>query len=142
MANRFLGYNYNISGKVVKGNQIGRQLGFPTANIDLSEDYERKLLPAGVYVAEVEFNGQRYEGMLNIGYRPSIRLDKHELRAEVHIFHFKKDIYGAHLKVYFLEKLRDEERFTDIQLLIEQLHQDKNKSLLYFENRKKHEKNL
>ncbi len=85
---------------MVKGNQIGRQLGFPTANIELSEDYENKLLPAGVYVAEVELNAQRYEGMLNIGYRPSIRLDKHELRAEVHLFHFKKDIYGEHLYRY------------------------------------------
>ncbi len=142
LANKFLGYNYNISGKVVKGNQIGRQLGFPTANIELSEDYEHKLLPAGVYVAKAELNEQSYEAMLNIGYRPSIRLDKHELRAEVHLFHFNKDIYGEHLKVYFLEKLRDEERFTDIQLLIEQLKQDRHKSLLYFENRKKHEKTL
>lgn len=134
LANKFLGYRYSIAGVVVKGNQIGRQLGFPTANIDVKERYKNKLLPSGVYVAEVMIGQESHQGMLNIGYRPSIRLDEHELRAEVHIFNFDKEIYGQHITIYILEKLRDEERFVDIKNLVSQLKTDKAKSRQYFDH--------
>jgi len=124
-ANKFLGYKYQMSGIVVKGNQIGRTIGFPTANIDVKERYRHKLMPAGVYVVQVRIGKDSYFGMANIGYRPTIRLQKHELTAEVNILRFDKDIYGKEITICFLEKIREEEKFNGLEQLKEQLRKDK-----------------
>ncbi|NOR88499.1 MAG: riboflavin biosynthesis protein RibF [Bacteroidales bacterium] len=124
-ANRFLGYKYQMSGVVIKGNQIGHQLGFPTANIDVKEKYRHKLMPAGVYVVQVKLADNLFYGMANIGYRPTIKLTKHELTAEVNIFRFQKNIYGQKISMCFLEKIRDEQKFDGLENLKLQLKKDK-----------------
>ena len=92
IANQLLGYAYQFSGKVVKGNQLGRTIGFPTANIKIEEDY--KLIPAnGVYAVHTTLKEKKYKGVMNIGIRPT--LDGLERRIEVNIFDFDQDIYGA-----------------------------------------------
>jgi riboflavin kinase/FMN adenylyltransferase len=113
-ASRFLGYHFSISGKVVKGNQLGRTIGFPTANIE--PDEPDKIIPEyGVYAVLVDWNGKTYKGMSNIGIRPT--LDLHKLTIEVHIFNFDEDIYGEHITIHFLEHTRIEKKFKDIDLL-------------------------
>lgn len=124
-ANKFLGYKYQMSGMVVKGNQIGRTLGFPTANIDVKERYRHKLMPAGVYIVQVKVQGKDYFGMANIGYRPTIRLQKHDLTAEVNILDFNADIYGKEITICFLEKIREEKKFEGLEELKQQLRKDK-----------------
>jgi riboflavin kinase/FMN adenylyltransferase len=118
----FLGYNYSISGTVVHGNQIGRTLGFPTANI--KPDHPDKLVPAnGVYAVLVEWNGKLYKGMSNIGVRPTLNL--HTLTIEVNIFDFDEMIYNQTITIFFLEHTRDEKKFRDLDLLRRRLIIDK-----------------
>ena len=113
-ATKFLGYHFSISGTVVKGNQLGRTLGFPTANIE--PDEPDKIIPEyGVYAVLVDWKGKLYKGMSNIGIRPT--LDLHKLTIEAHIFDFDQDIYGEHITIYFLEHTRIEKKFKDIGLL-------------------------
>ena len=132
-ANKFLGYKYQMSGVVIKGNQIGRTLGFPTANIDVKERYRHKLMPAGVYIVQVRVGDKYYYGMANIGYRPTIRLQKHELVAEVNILKFNCDIYTQEITICFLEKIREEQKFENIEKLKEQLKKDKEQTVLVVE---------
>lgn len=127
-ANKFLGYKYQMSGLVVQGNQIGRTLGFPTANMDVKDKYRHKLMPAGVYVVEILMGEEQFYGMANIGYRPTIRLEKHDLSSEVNIFNFNRDIYGKHITMCFLEKIREEEKFDGLETLTKQLQSDKEKA--------------
>ncbi len=124
-ANKFLGYKYQMSGNVIRGNQIGRTLGFPTANIDVKEKYRHKLMPPGVYVVEILLEEEHFYGMANIGYRPTIRQDKHELNAEVNIFKFNRDIYDHTITMQFLEKIRDEIKFDSLESLTQQLKKDR-----------------
>jgi riboflavin kinase/FMN adenylyltransferase len=113
-ATAYLGSPYSIGGIVVKGNQIGRTLGFPTANIQ--PDEPNKIMPNyGVYASLVEWNGKLYKGMSNIGIRPT--LDDHRLTLEVNIFDFDLDIYGEYLTLFFLEHIREEKKFRDLDLL-------------------------
>jgi riboflavin kinase / FMN adenylyltransferase len=124
LASMLLGFNYSISGTVVMGNQIGRTLGFPTANI--RPDEPEKLIPYyGVYAAMVEHDGKMYKGMSNIGIRPT--LNEHHLTIEVNIFDFDKDIYGDKIRLFFIEHTRDEKRFRDLDLLRRRLIIDKRK---------------
>lgn len=129
-ANKFLGYKYQMSGEVVMGNQIGRQLGYPTANMDVKHKYRHKLMPAGVYAVQVKIDDKLFYGMANIGYRPTIRMAKHELTSEVNIFDFSRDIYGRHITMYFLEKIREEHKFEDLEKLKIQLKKDRTQTLL------------
>ena len=118
LANSLLGYDYSISGKVVYGNRIGRTIGFPTANIELEDEY--KLISAiGVYACRVDLHGRLFKGMGNIGYRPTI--EKGDLTIEVNIFEFDEDIYGEYITIYFLERIRDEVKFENIAALRNQL---------------------
>jgi riboflavin kinase/FMN adenylyltransferase len=127
-ANMLLGYNYSVTGKVIKGKQLGRQIGYPTANIQPND--ELKLIPGkGVYVVAVGLNNDAskdaktiYAGMMNIGIRPTFGGDA--ITLEVHILDFEGDVYDKDITVYFVEKLRDEQRFSDIHTLKEQLNQD------------------
>ncbi len=125
-ANKFLGYRYLLSGRVVKGDGIGRTLGFPTANIELNDPH--KLVPAnGVYAIEAEVKNLRYGGMLNIGTRPTFNGVK--LVIEANIFDFDENIYYETLHIRFVERLRNEIKFENIELLQEQLVKDKENSL-------------
>ncbi len=123
-ANQYLAKKYFFSGKVVNGKKIGRDIGFPTANIRLSENY--KLVPAcGVYAVETEIKGKSYYGMLNLGYRPTINDDKTNLSIEVHIINFKGNIYNQNIRVYFHKKIRNEIKFHSLERLKQQLIKDK-----------------
>ena len=117
-----LGHPYTLSGQVVKGNQLGRKIGYPTANIHVPE--ADKLLPAnGVYAVLVKMDDYRtLKGMLNIGIRPTI--GESPLTIEVNIFDFNQDIYGQHLTVEFIARLRDELKFDGLEPLIDALAQD------------------
>lgn len=122
LANKLLGYNYYFSGKVIRGNQIGQKIGFPTANIDLENDF--KIIPAmGVYAIKVLYKNQLYKGMLNIGIRPTLNINK--LSIEVNIFDFNENIYNEYLTIYLIDRIRDEIRFSNLEELTNQLIKDK-----------------
>ncbi len=130
-ANNWLGYQYSITGTVVKGRQIGKSIGFPTANI--KPDYEYKLIPAdGVYAVEVKSEGLRYPGMLSIGSNPTVNSDAGARTIEVNIFDFEKDIYGSTISVFFRKRLRDEIKFENTNQLADQMNIDKQQVLLLF----------
>lgn len=125
-ANQFLGYHYFINGTVVEGEKIGRQIGFPTANLKVNDWY--KLIPGnGVYAVKVSFEGVIYNGMLNIGTRPTI--SGSNVTIEVHLFNFNQDIYTKNLRIAFVEKIREEEKFNQLTDLQSQLIHDKEKAL-------------
>ena len=122
-ANRYLGYDYTLTGKVIAGNQLGRKLGFPTANIETLD--EHKLIPHdGVYAVRVKVDNTYYKGMLNIGTRPTISHNADHRSIEVHIFDFNEDIYLHELTLYFVGKIRDEHKFDSVDALREQLEKD------------------
>ena len=121
-ANAMLGYAYPLHGVVVSGNQMGRTIGFPTANMQLYEPL--KLVPMnGVYAVEVEVLGQHYRGMCNIGVRPTV--DGKARTIETHILDFDQDIYGLPLTLRFLRRIRDEHRFPSLDALRTQLLLDR-----------------
>jgi len=125
-ANNFLGYEYSITGKVVKGKSIGRDIGFPTANIEVADEY--KLIAAvGVYACRVTFMGKLYKGMCNIGYRPTV--NHGNLTIEVHIFDFGQQIYGEEITIIFVDRMRDERKFDSLSELAQQLTRDKENTL-------------
>ncbi|MCB2208588.1 MAG: bifunctional riboflavin kinase/FAD synthetase [Bacteroidetes bacterium] len=125
-ANNFLGYEYSITGKVVKGKSIGRNIGFPTANIAVADEF--KLIAAvGVYACRVEYMGQLYKGMCNIGYRPTV--NHGDLTIEVHVFDFDQQIYGEEITIIFVDRMRDERKFNSLEELSNQLMQDKEHAL-------------
>lgn len=122
-ANDYLGRNYSFSGDVVKGAMRGRTLGFPTVNVKL--DNKQKMIPArGVYLVKIRENGGNHYGIMNIGMRPTFG-DTVELVIEVYIFNFDRDIYGEHVTIEILERLREEKRFPSKEALIGQLENDK-----------------
>lgn len=126
----FLGYPFTLTGKVIKGDQIGRQLGFPTANLFIVESY--KLIPAdGIYAVHVdckseESNLKRANGMAYIGHRPTINGMSRNI--EVNIFDFNEDIYGQTIRLNFLEYMRGDQKFNSLEELKEQLHLDEVKA--------------
>jgi riboflavin kinase/FMN adenylyltransferase len=122
-ANSYLNEPFEISGKVVKGNQIGRTIGFPTANIEIGD--ELKIIPAiGVYAVEIVLEDQRIlQGMMNIGIRPTVT-DSKEVKVEVFIFDFSEAIYDQRIKVYLLQRIRGEHRFQSVEVLRAQLQED------------------
>lgn len=126
-ANKLLGHEYSITGKVVTGKSIGHDLGFPTANIEVADEY--KLIAAvGVYACRVHFHGITYKGMSNIGFRPTI--EQGDLTIEVNIFDFDKDIYGKEITISFVKRMRDEHKFENIEALKTQLAKDKIQALI------------
>ena len=123
-ANRYLGYYFTLHGTVVTGKQVGRKLGFPTANIEASDKH--KIIPGyGVYAVEVKINNTKYNGMLNIGTRPTFNNNADNRSIEVNIFDFEEDVYGKEITIEFIGKIRDEQRFESIEGLINQLKTDK-----------------
>lgn len=122
-ANSFLGYRYGLKGVVVAGKQIGRTIGFPTANLKLYNPL--KLVPEnGVYSVYVEVDGKTYMGICNIGVRPTVGSDN-EKTIETHILDFDEDIYGLDLKLEFVARMRCESKFDSLDKLKEQLCLDK-----------------
>lgn len=127
-ANRWLGYNYFISGTIVEGRHIGRSIGFPTANIKPDNQY--KLIPSdGVYAVEVKLDDISYPGMLSIGSNPTVNSDPSARSIEVHILDFDKNIYGKGISVTFRKRLRDEIKFENTEQLAAQMALDKRYTL-------------
>lgn len=125
-ASHFLGRSYSLAGRVIKGDKLGRVLGFPTANIEIDTHY--KLVPAeGIYAVTVTHANKRYGGMLYIGNRPTVDGSKRSI--EVNLFNFEKEIYGEDLKVSFEKLLRTDSKFKDLEELKVQLHKDKESAL-------------
>jgi len=121
-ANELLGHCFKISGTIIKGNQIGRTIGFPTANIKYPEIKTK--IPFGVYCAEVSLEDKQYKGMLNYGIKPTINNGKNEPVAEVHIIGFNNDIYGKQIDISILNKIRDEKIFNSLDELKKQIKED------------------
>ncbi len=120
-ANELLGYSYFLSGAVLHGNEIGRTIGFPTAN-QIPEP-EKLLPPNGVYAVEVLLDGKKYRGISNVGCKPTIR-GENPVGVETYIFDFHGDIYGRRMKVSFLKFIRREQKFASLAELQEQLKHD------------------
>lgn len=120
-ANYFLTRPFMLEGKVIKGKQLGRKINFPTINLD----YDRNIvLPkGGVYFTSIEYNNEKFKGITNIGYNPTVR-DK-KLSIETHMLDFNKEIYNENVKVFFHKRIRDEKKFESVEKLAEQLSKDK-----------------
>ncbi|RZL06026.1 MAG: riboflavin biosynthesis protein RibF [Pedobacter sp.] len=129
LAAEYLGYHFSLSGRVIKGDKIGRTIGFPTANIFIEETY--KLIPSdGIYAVTVEMESGKYKGMAYIGQRPTINGMTRNI--EVNIFDFNKEIYGQDITMQFLTFLREDVKFTGLEALKEQLYKDKEATISYF----------
>ena len=126
-AHKYMGYNYFLEGTVVSGYQVGRKIGFPTANLRV--DFPYKLIPSiGVYAVRVQVASQQWKGMLSIGYRPTIN-NGNDLSIEVHILDFQGDIYNQKMRMEFIEFLRPEVKFDSVDELIAQMHKDKEETI-------------
>jgi riboflavin kinase/FMN adenylyltransferase len=123
VANSFLGYSFFMSGIVIKGKQLGRTIGYPTANIELL-DLDKIKPKTGVYAVNIIIDQINFKGMLNVGYNPTTDSDRIQ-KIEVNIFDFNKDIYGKIIKIEFIKHLRNEVKFANLDELKEQLAKDK-----------------
>lgn len=122
-ANSYLGYKYFLHGKVIHGDKLGRELGFPTANLSVINAY--KLIPKnGIYAVEIDRKGEKLRGMANIGTRPSIAKNDGSLKVEVNIFDFSQEIYDEKLKLTFVQRIREEKKFETLGELTKAMQQD------------------
>jgi riboflavin kinase/FMN adenylyltransferase len=128
LANKYLGYEYFLTGTVFKGQQLGRTIGFPTANLKIKEDY--KLIPKnGVYIVKSIINQKTVFGMMNIGFNPTV--DGESLSIEIHYFNFNSNLYDQQIAVSIIQYIRPEQKFKSVDLLKVQLEKDKNFALAY-----------
>lgn len=125
-ANEFLGYDFFFEGEVFHGNKIGREIGYPTANLK-STDEEKIALGDGIYAVYVKLDEHIYKGMMSIGFRPTV--DGKLRVTEVNLFDFNRDIYGRQIRVIVKKYLRAEAKFNNLEELTQQLHRDKEESL-------------
>lgn len=124
-ANSFLGYNFMLTGEVVKGNNLGEKIGFPTANLFIKETY--KIIPkTGAYLVKALLNNELVFGMMNIGFRPTVSGKNQTI--ETHFFSFNENLYGKKIQIEVLSFLRDEQKFESVQALQQQLKMDKEKA--------------
>ena len=131
LANNYLGYPYSFSGKVIKGKQIGRTIGFPTANIEIQEPL--KLLPKnGVYIVKCLVKNQEVNGIMNIGNRPTVNGTSQSI--EVHLLNFDEDIYGLEITVKMIDFIRNEQKFENLDQLKSQIQNDKIQAIKFFNN--------
>lgn len=131
LATNYLGYDYSLTGIIFKGKQLGRTIGYPTANITIEEDY--KLIPNnGVYIAKSVLNGKTVFGMMNIGTRPTV--DGTKQTIEINFFDFKQDLYEKKITISLLHRMRSEQKFESIDALKNQLGKDKKTALAFIEN--------
>ncbi len=129
IANEMLGFNYSITGKVVKGDGRGRKLNFPTANLEL--DYSYKLIPAdGVYIGFVLWNNKKYQALVTIGHNPTFSGTKRQV--EVYILNFNQSIYGEKIRIEFIKYMRGQIKFDNVDELIKKMYEDRNKAEIYF----------
>jgi len=129
-ANRYLGYRFTLHGRVVEGDKRGRKIGFPTANIESSDVH--KIIPGyGVYAVTIKIGKTRYNGMLNIGTRPTFYKNADNRSIEVHIFDFDEKIYGKDISLRFEKRIREEQKFNHPDELVAQLHKDRELALKY-----------
>ncbi len=130
-ANGYLGYNFMLTGSVVKGENLGSKIGFPTANIKIIESY--KLIPkTGSYIVQSTVEGDQYFGMMNIGNRPTVSGNTQTI--EVHLFDFNENLYNQTLQIELLKYIREEQKFDSIDTLKNQLEKDKIKAKYYIKN--------
>lgn len=123
-ANQFLGYNFFLSGRVIGGNKKGREIGFPTANISIDDSY--KIIPRnGVYAVFADVDGNRFEGMMNIGCRPTLDEECNQPILEVNLFDYAGNLYDKEIRLSFIQRIREEQKFENIEKLISQITQDK-----------------
>ena len=132
-AAELLGRYYFVTGIVKRGMGIGTKLGYPTANIDVDE---RKILPLGVFVVEVCINGNYFNGVANVGTRPTLKTMERSLLCEVHILNFNRKIYGEEIRVSFIHKIRDEKKFNSLEELVKQIKSDVDYTKAYFKDKK------
>ena len=129
-ANSYLGYEYMLTGTIIKGKGIGKQLGYPTANLYIAEDY--KLIPKnGAYVVNSSIADKTIYGMMNIGYNPTV--NGTERSIEINFFDFDADLYDQKIQINILVRLRDEHKFESIEALKAQLAKDKEKSIEFIQ---------
>ena len=120
-ASQMLGRAYSLSGKVIEGDKLGHKLGFPTANLDATG---LVLPPSGVYAIHANVDGKTFRSVLNIGYRPTLREPNPTLHVEAHLLDFNGDLYGKEMEITFVEKLRDEQKFSSMEELKKQITSD------------------
>ena len=124
----YLGYNYFLTGIVIKGKQLGRTIDFPTANLKIEENY--KLIPQnGVYIVTSTINQKTVFGMMNIGFNPTVEGQSQSI--EIHYFDFNEDLYNQKIRVSLLHRIRSEQKFESVAHLKEQLEKDKKTALAY-----------
>lgn len=129
LANQYLGYEYSFSGIVVKGNQLGRTIGFPTANIQMNNS--QKIIPKiGVYIVQGSWDGKAVRGMMNIGTKPTV--DGRNISIEVHFFDLNEDLYDKEITISVFKYLREEQKFDSIEALKGQLALDQQAALSFF----------
>jgi riboflavin kinase/FMN adenylyltransferase len=119
-AAEMLGREYTILGTVVRGDDLGKKIGFPTANLSA---HNEQFPPNGVYFAEARLDGVRCPGVVNLGYRPTVS-SKTERVLEIHLLDFERDIYGKDLEVHFIRYLRPEKKFENLDALVRQIEAD------------------
>lgn len=130
---KLLGRYYQTTGEVIHGDKRGRTIGFPTANIDIFDDY--LLPPLGVYAVRIEIMGQWYDGVCNVGNKPTFNKENSDKpTVEVHIFDFNQEIYGQIVKIEWHKYIRNEQKFNGINELVEQIEKDKKIAMEYLEN--------
>jgi len=120
-AAEMLGHEYTILGTVTRGDNLGKKIGFPTANLSA---HSEQFPPNGVYAAEARIDGELYRGAINLGIRPTVSSGKSERVLEIHLFDFNRDIYGRDVEVRFLKFLRPEKKFENLDALVHQIRQD------------------
>lgn len=126
LSNEYLGYEYFLTGNIIQGKQLGRTIGFPTANLKIDKNY--KLIPKnGVYIVKSLIDGQTIFGMMNIGFNPTVNGKKQSI--EIHYFDFNSDLYNQKIKVSILQRIRSEQKFESVDLLKDQLKKDKKTAL-------------
>ena len=129
-----LGRFYTTSGIVVHGDKRGRTIGFPTANVDLYDEY--MIPPTGVYAVRLKVENSWYDGVCNVGYKPTFNKESLKLSVEVHLFDFNKDIYGSEVVIEWHLYLRKEQKFAGIDELVAQIEKDKQNALAYFKKKR------
>ncbi|TMU87743.1 bifunctional riboflavin kinase/FAD synthetase [Bacillus sp. BHET2] len=128
---QLLGRPFKMKGTVIHGDKRGRKIGFPTANIELSDDYLTPRL--GVYAVRMKIHDKWFNGVCNIGYKPTFKNpEEYSLSIEVHLFDFHTSIYGEEVYIEWYERIRDEQKFSGIDELISQIQKDKDKAIHYF----------
>lgn len=131
IANAYLGYQYSISGTIIEGKKIGRTIGFPTANLNV-ENINKLIPKKGSYIIKCVIDKREIYGMLNIGKNPTVQGNKESI--EVHLFNFNEDIYHKNVTIYFLKRIRDEQKFNSLEELKNQLQLDKSFASEFIKN--------